>query len=258
MIRCNGGKYQVGATMRGFGRAVLIAALSGVVSAAAAQQTSRNDILTSINPGPATAVSSETAFGPEQTTGLPKPIVGAKEEPDVGNPPLAVPLSVLPETLTRPALSPSRHPPPSAVLIALPAAPTKADPPSKSEPDHPFLTLVGTIVGRSMEIGFFIDDESQDVIRLKTGQVHGGWVLRSVSGRAANFERGDHREATLALHDRGTGPTPPSPVAANPATERVGIRGNDRMTGPPPANTILPAVVPAAAKQRFKRTPRES
>jgi hypothetical protein len=120
------------------------------------------------------------------------------------------------------------------------------------------LTLMGTIVGRSMEIGFFIDDESQDVIRLKTGQVHGGWTLRSVSGHAANFERGDHREATLTLQDRGVEPTPPSPVAANPATERVQIRGNDRITGPPPANTMSPGAVPAAAKQKFKRTPRES
>jgi hypothetical protein len=257
MIRCNGRKYQVGATMRGFGRAVLIAALSGVVSAAAAQQTSRNDILTSINPGPATAVSSETAFGPEQTKLLPTPVVGTEEKPAVGNPLWAIPLSALPETLARPVLSPSRRPPPPAVLIALSAAPTKAGPPPKSEPDHPLLTLLGTIVGQSVEIGVFIDDESQDVIRLKTGQVHGGWILRSVRGRTANFERGD-QEATLALPDPGAEPTPPSPVAVNPATEPVGIRGNDRITRPPPVNTILPAAVPAAVKQKFKRTQRES
>jgi hypothetical protein len=109
-----------------------------------------------------------------------------------------------------------------------------------------------------MEIGFFIDDESKDVISLKAGQVHGGWVLRSVSGHMANFERGDHREATLALHERGAEPTPPSPVAANPATERVGVRSNVGITGTPPVNTVLPRSVPAAAKQRFKRTPRES
>jgi hypothetical protein len=109
-----------------------------------------------------------------------------------------------------------------------------------------------------MEIGFFIDDESEDVIRLRTGQVHGGWVLRSVSGRAANFERGDHREATLALHERGAKPTPPIPVAANPATERVGIRSNVGIAGPPAVNTTSPRALPAAAKQRFKRAPRES
>lgn len=244
--------------MRGFGRAVLIAALSGVVSAAAAQQTSVNDVLTSIYPGPATAVSSETAFGPEQTTLLLKPVVGTKEKPAVGNPLWANPLSALSETLARPVLSPSRRPPLPPVLIALPAAPTKPVPPPKSEPDHPLLTLLGTIVGQSVEIGVFIDDESQDVIRLKTGQVHGGWILRSVRGRTANFERGDHREATLALPDPGAEPTPPSPVAVNPATERVGIRGNDRITGPPPVNTMSPGAVPAAAKQKFKRTPRES
>jgi hypothetical protein len=236
---------------------VLIAALSGVVSAAAAQQTSRNDILTSINPGPATAVGSETAFGPEQTKLLLRPVVGTEKKPAVGNPLWAIPLSALPQTLARPLLSPSRRPPPPAVLIALPAAPTKPVPPPKSEPDHPLLTLLGTIVGQSVEIGVFIDDESQDVIRLKTGQVHGGWILRSVRGRTANFERGD-QEATLALPAPDAEPAPPSPVAASPATEPVGIRGNDRMTGPPPVNTILPAAVPAAAKQRFKRTPRES
>ena len=241
--------------MRGLGRAVLIAALSGVVSAAAAQRSSFRDVLTSINPGPATAVSSETAFGREQTTLLLKPVVGT-EKPAVGNPLWAIPLSALSETLARPVLSPSRRPPLPPVLIALPAAPTKPVPPPKSEPDHPLLTLLGTIVGRSVEIGVFIDDESQDVIRLKTGQVHGGWILRSVRGRTANYERGDHREATLALQDAE--PTPPSPVAVNPATERVGIRGNDRITGPPPVNTMSPGAVPAAAKQKFKRTPRES
>jgi hypothetical protein len=243
--------------MRGFGRAVLIAALSGVVSGAAAQRASFSDVLTTINPGPATAVSSETAFGREQTTLLLKPVVGT-EKPAGGNPLWAIPLSALPETLARPVLSPSRRPPLPPVLIALPAAPTKPVPPPKSEPDHPLLTLLGTIVGRSVEIGVFIDDESQDVIRLKTGQVHGGWILRSVRGRTANFERGDHREATLALPDPGAEPTPPSPVAANPATERVGIRGNGRITRPPPVNTMSPGAVPAAAKQKFKRTPRES
>jgi hypothetical protein len=244
--------------MRRFGQAVLIAALCGVVSAAAAQQPSRNDILTSINPGPDTAGSSETAFGPEQIKLLPKPFVDTKEKPAVGNPLWAIPLSALPETLARPGLSPSDRPSLPRDLVALPAAPTKPGPPPKSEPDHPLLTLLGTIVGRSIGIGVFIDDVSKDVISLKTGQVHGGWVLRSVSGRTANFDRGDHREATLALHERGAEPTPPSPVAANPATERAGIRGNDRMTGPPPAKTISPGVVPAAAKQKFRRTQKES
>jgi hypothetical protein len=246
-----------GATMRGFGRAVLIAALSGVVSAAAAQSPSLSNVLTSIN-GPDTAFSSETAFGPEQTTLLPKPVAGTNEKPAVGDPLRAIPLGALPETLARPELSPSRRAPLAPDLVALPAAPAKPGPPPKSEPDHPLLTLLGTIVGRSMEIGVFIDDESKDVIRLKTGQAHGGWVLRSVTGRSANFERGDHREATLALEERGVEPTPPSPVAANPTTERVQIRGNDRMTGPPPVNTMSPGAVPAAAKQKFKRTPRES
>src|SRR3984893_1633178 len=239
--------------MTGLGRAVLIAALSGVVSGAAAQRASFSDVLTSINPGPATAVSSETAFGGQQTTLLLKPVVGT-EKPAVGNPLWEISLSALPETLARPVLSPSRRPPLPPVLSALPPAPTKPVPPPKSEPDHPLLTLLGTIVGQSVEIGVFIDDESQDVIRLKTGQVHGGWMLRSVRGRTANFERGDHREATLALPDPGAEPAPLSSVAVNPATERVGIRGNDRITGPPPVT----GVVPAAAKQKFKRTPRES
>src|SRR5258708_30895985 len=123
-----------GATMTGFGRAVLIGALSGVVSAAAAQQTSRNDILTSINPGPAT-VSSEIAFGPEQTTLPLKPVLGTKEKPAVGNPLWAIPLSALAETLARPVLSPSRRPPLPPDSIALPAAPTKPVPSPKTHPD---------------------------------------------------------------------------------------------------------------------------
>jgi hypothetical protein len=143
------------------------------------------------------------------------------------------------------------------VLTALPA-PTKPVLAPKSEPDHPLLMLLGTIVGESVEIGVFIDDASQDVIRLKTGQVYGGWILRSVRGRVATFAKEGYREATLALPAPGAEPTPQSPGAANPATERVGIGGSGRITGPSPVNTIVPGVVPAATKGNFKRTPRES
>jgi hypothetical protein len=167
------------------------------------------------------------------------PVVPAKERPVTGNPLWAVPLGTLSETVARPVFSPLRRPP-SPPVVAAPAVPlaeTKTPPPT--EPDHPLLTLLGTIVGKFDSIGIFLDETSKNVIRLRTGQVHGGWTLRAVRRRLASFER-DHLEATLEF---------PSPraeqrilsVAAGPTgTERAGIRGNDQTVGSPSGNRVRP------------------
>jgi hypothetical protein len=243
--------------MRGSGRLVPVAALLSGILTAAAQGIAPDSVFPSTEPSLSSAISENT-FGREQTNAPPRLVAARQGEPLAGNPLWAIPVSALPETGARPLFSPSRRPPPRPVVAALPPPPAKPTPPAKPEPDHPLLTLLGTIVGQSLEIGVFIDDTSQDVIRLRTGEVYGGWTLRSVRDRVTTFEKGGYREATLALPAPGAEPTPPSPGAASLATERVGIRGNDRMTGPSPVNTIVPRVVPAATKGGFKRTPRES
>jgi hypothetical protein len=62
--------------------------------------------------------------------------------------------------------------------------------------------LLGTIVGESNAIAIFLDETSHSAIQLRIDQVHGGWILVSVRGRVASFER-DHREATVTLAPLG-------------------------------------------------------
>ncbi len=164
------------------------------------------------------------------------PVVPAKERPVTGNPLWAVPLGTLSETVARPVFSLSRRPPPPLVVAAppIPQAETKTPPPT--EPDHPLLTLLGTIVGKFDSIGIFLDETSKNVIRLRTGQVHGGWTLRSVRRRVASFER-DHLEATLELSPPGAEKSTLSAAVGPTGTERAGmIRGNNQTVGLPSGN----------------------
>jgi hypothetical protein len=140
----------------------------------------------------------------------------AREAAPTGNPLWGIPLRVLTATRERPLFSPSRRPPapPAVAAPQLPPHPVAA---TKPEPDHPLLTVVGTIVGETEGIGVFIDDATKDVIRLHTGQDHDGWVLRSVQGRETVFERKDRtaKLALPALPANGSGPGPGSTPAPN-------------------------------------------
>jgi hypothetical protein len=128
--------------------------------------------------------------------------------PVVSNPLWAIPLSSLSATRDRPIFSPSRRPPASPVIAEPDVPPPKPTPPP--EPDHPLLSLVGTIVSESGGFGVFVDQVTTNLVRLRTGQGHAGWVLRSVRGREAIFER-DQQTFTLAL-------PPPSMVEPNAST----------------------------------------
>ncbi len=132
----------------------------------------------------------------------------ARERPPTGNPLWAVPLSSLSATRARPIFSPSRRPPPPAV-VAAPYVPPVA-PPKPAEPDHPLLSLVGTAVGETEGVGVFLDQGTKNFVRLKTGQDHDGWILRSVREREATFEKND-LTATLSL------PVPGEEPAGRPA-----------------------------------------
>jgi len=137
-----------------------------------------------------------------------------------GNPLWAIPIKDLTTTRERPIFSPSRRPPPPAVAAApyvpppLPAKPVG--------PQRPQLALVGTVVNSKEGFGIFLDQATNTVVRLKTGEGHNGWVLRSVQGREATLEK-DSETAVLALPARDadqTGtpqtPIPPTPRAAEP------------------------------------------
>jgi general secretion pathway protein N len=178
-----------------------------------------------------------------------QPIAAAsdKERPLIGNPLWGVALGALQETRARPIFSPSRRPP-SPPVVAAPPPPPPPKLPAPKEPDHLKLTLLGTVIGASNEIGIFVDETSKDVIRIRTGESHDGWMLRSVHRRAASFEK-NHQETTLMLPTAG--PEQPGPSAGAAASKIPGtsVCGNDRNVGGAPQNCAPPAapILPVSA-----------
>jgi general secretion pathway protein N len=111
-----------------------------------------------------------------------------------GNPLWAVPLADLSATRERPIFSPSRRPPaPPAV-----AAVTNPAPPAPPKPQRPPLALVGTIVGEAAEIGVFIEENTRQMVRLRVGAGHEGWILRLVTAQGVRLENSD-QAVTLTL-----------------------------------------------------------
>jgi hypothetical protein len=207
--------------------APVAALLSGFVLAAAAQEPARDSVFLPLQP----ALNSLDRVPTARPSGS---LVGATSVSLAGNPLWATALGELSETQARPLFSPSRRPPAPPVLAAIASTPVKLGPPAKSGPDHPLLTLLGTIVGGSVEIGVFTDEVSHDVVRLKAGEAHDGWTLSAVSGRGAIFQKQGYPAATLAL---------PAPGAYANA--------------PSVANTFVFPITPAAPKGEAKRPPRE-
>jgi hypothetical protein len=118
-----------------------------------------------------------------------------------GNPMWAIPIKDLTVTRERPIFSASRRPPPPVVA----AAPYVPPPPvaKPAGPQRPQLALIGTVVNAKEGFGIFLDQATNTVMRLKTGEGHDGWILRSVQGREATLEK-DRETAVLALPARDT------------------------------------------------------
>ena len=114
-----------------------------------------------------------------------------------------IPLSALSEARERPLFSPSRRPPRPVAAPPVAAAPVPP-PPKPAEPDHPRLTLIGTIIGQQESIGIFLDQVSQAVVRLRVGQDHAGWLLHSIGEREATFKK-DQRQEIVAMPKEGAG-----------------------------------------------------
>jgi general secretion pathway protein N len=135
----------------------------------------------------------------------------APERPSdpTGNPLWAIPLSNLTATRERPLFTPSRRPP-APPAVAGPVAAAPPPPPPSAEPERPTLALVGAIASESEGFAVFLDLASNSVVRLRVGQDHEGWVLRSVRGREATLEKNQHT-TTLALPAPGEQPPMPLP-----------------------------------------------
>lgn len=151
-----------------------------------------------------------------------------------GNPLWAIPLSALSATRDRPLFTPSRRPPaPPAVAVAPRVEPVAPPPPPPAEPERPLLTLVGAIAGDNGGIAIFLDQTTNDVVRLKTGDRHSGWLLQTVKGREATFSN-DREAVTLAL------PAPGEATAAPP----VGIPRIPGMQMPPAVSSPFGLTAP--------------
>jgi general secretion pathway protein N len=131
------------------------------------------------------------------------PLASSSElAPTSANPLWAIPLSALTATRDRPLFSASRRPPPAAVApVAIVRPPPPPPPPP--EPERPNLALVGTILGGSESYGIFIDQSSRGPLRLRLGQQHEGWTLRSVQKREATLEK-DQQSVVVAMPQPGT------------------------------------------------------
>jgi general secretion pathway protein N len=180
---------------------------------------------------PASAVDprEETALQgqPQVTLGAQPPAAAERAQPSApaesvlsGNPLWAIPLRQLSATRERPLFAPSRRPPPvvATTTYQLASVPPPA-PPRPLEPERPQLSLVGTVAGEAGGIGVFLDQAGKTVLRLKTGENHKGWVLRSVNGRSVVLAKGFAIvELTLPAPDLTKSDGPPQPGFAQGAS----------------------------------------
>ena len=133
-------------------------------------------------------------------TPRPSPPAAKPSEPSA-NPLWAIPLSKLSATRERPLFLPSRRAPAPVIAAAPVAAPAPSASPA-AEPDRPSLTLVGAIASDTEGFAVFLDQATNTVIRLRTGQDHQGWVLSVVKGREATLVKAAI-SATLMLPEPG-------------------------------------------------------
>jgi hypothetical protein len=200
----------------------------GLAKAAIAPATSGEVIADTAGAVLAVETPAQTAQ-PESVIPPAAPLPSSEPAPTSANPLWAIPLSALTATRERPIFTASRRPPAPAVApVTIVRAPP---PPPPREPEKPRLALVGTIVGGPDGFGIFIDQATRSALRLKLGEQHDGWTLRSVQGREVTLEK-DQQTAVIAMPLPGKGSegdlqaTPPAPARAvaaeqNPPPRRL-------------------------------------
>jgi hypothetical protein len=185
---------------------IAVAASLPVICARAAQDFSALPIALASNRAQTDIASSH--FGGASANdraaymGLGRDAVRPGNEPR-GNPLWAISLESLTATRERPLLLPGRRrpaPPPVSV-----AAPPASPPPPSAPPERVRLALIGAVAAASEGIAVFFDEATKHVIRLRTGESHAGWILRSVQGREVTIEKGRERMqlALPATTDQG-------------------------------------------------------
>ena len=139
--------------------------------------------------GVAKRILAATHSGNGSTTTA-MPVNGAGRQGSIArdNPLWAIPLASLTDTRQRPIFSPTRRPPPVAML------PTIQSPSSA----QPLLVLVGAIAGADDGVAILLDETTKVVVRLKTGESHSGWTLQQVKAREVTMQK-DLKTAILTL-----------------------------------------------------------
>jgi len=121
----------------------------------------------------------------------------AKPSAIAGNPLSTLTLAELSGTRERPIFSPSRRPPPPPAPVAVARA-TVRPPVKPREPERPTVSLVGTIIGSDVQVGIFVETATKDVVRLRAGEDHQGWVLRGIKAGEVTLVK-DDAQAVLRL-----------------------------------------------------------
>jgi len=155
-------------------------------------------------------------------TGLPPPASSPpdrsapdREQAPNGNPLWGIPIKQLSATRDRPIFSPSRRPPPPAMVDQpiVAATPTIQRPP---EPERPQLSLLGTVVNGDNGFGIFMDQATKTPLRIRIGATYQGWMLRSLKPGSVTLVKGQD-SAVLAFPQPVTDQAAPArPVASPP------------------------------------------
>jgi hypothetical protein len=195
-------------------RHMLLSTATGLFAVSAIALTAFAAISTNDVPDDATSRPSiDVELDPTNAPTRPAPTKLTPTKPEratSGNPLWGIPLGSLSATRERPIFSASRRGP--APVASVPrSAPVKpvVRPP---EPEHLNLTLVGTVVSAAESIGVFLDQSTHIFVRLRAGEEHSGWIVRSIKGREASLEKNSRTE-TLSL---------PAPQDASPRPRAVG------------------------------------
>ncbi len=135
----------------------------------------------------------------------------------VSNPVSAIPLSKLSKTRDRPIFAPSRRPPPPP---AAPVIAKQVEPAKPTEPEQPPLILVGTVAGGDSAIAIFVEQSTENTVRLRVNESHQGWTLRSIQEREVTLLKG-RKSSVLALAPPGGNSEPASAQASLVSTRRL-------------------------------------
>jgi general secretion pathway protein N len=176
-----------------------VAALGAAAYIAIAHTGAPSDRPVNAAPPSDRAVNSTDAA--PQRTDAPSPEAAVERPRSAGNPLWALPLKQLSITRDRPIFSPSRRPPPPATPTYVAPVAVRT-PPKPVEPERPTITLLGTILGTSESIGVFFNPATRDIVRLRVGEDHEGWALRSVKTREATLVK-DRERVVLELPPPG-------------------------------------------------------